>query len=265
VVQCAFGKDLFGKTLVYFQGQGTGMTYVEFNKLNNEKETYETIDQVKEGLKKLRSAKGTEIQVPSLANESKVEARPLAIPESWKRSFGPFQVFRATDDSPGRIKWQGHWVPLEKNPERFLKGAIQELLADPRVYAQEHVSANKKYVNSFSPDWTCCGYWNTRKYVYRVNVPAMYMFVPPDVLDSQGKPSKTMRPPIIWADVSDRTLKDAKKIAFDPRKDQPEKGPEVDLIFTVTLDLIDRYMDTKTNKWVDLDAQFWKNVKPEAP
>jgi hypothetical protein len=167
-------------------------------------------------------------------------------------------------DPEVRDQW-GLPAPRLKNPERFLKGAIQELLADPRVYAQEHVSANKKYVNSFSPDWTCCGYWNTRKYVYRVNVPAMYMFVPPDVLDSQGKPSKTMRPPIIWADVSDRTLKDAKKIAFDPRKDQPEKGPEVDLIFTVTLDLIDRYMDTKTNKWVDLDAQFWKNVKAEAP
>jgi hypothetical protein len=78
----------------------------------------------------------------------------------------------------------------------------------------------------------------------------MYRYDPP------AGGSNISRPPIIWANVADRTLRNATKVAFDPRK----ATDEVDLIFDIQLGMIDQYKRKGTANWVTID---WSTVVKE--
>jgi Domain of unknown function (DUF4157) len=244
VVQCAFGGELAKNTLQYFQKE-TGMTFKEHGALAKATAVYTTLDAVKAALKTLRA---TAPQVAAPAVQGPVGPAP-AIPASWTSTFGPLQLFRAVDLTPGRIKHIRRFSP-RTNPVLALPGAIRDLLTHPRGFAEGHVRANYDFVHSAAIDEKCAGYQDTRAYVYSIKVPGMYKYEPP------AGGSDVQRPPIIWANSSERTLKGATKVAFDPRK----VTKEVDLIFDIDLDIIDRYKKKGAADWVTID---WKTIKPE--
>jgi Domain of unknown function (DUF4157) len=245
VVQCAFGGDLAKNTFQYFQKEA-GMTFKEHSALTKATAVYTTLDGVKAALKVLR-ASGPSAAAPA-GIPGPVGPAP-AIPASWTSTFGPLQLYRAVDLTPGRIKHIRRFSP-RTNPVLALPGAIRDLLTHPRGFAEGHVRANYDFVHSAASDETCAGYQSTRAYVYRINVPGMYKYEPP------AGGSDVQRPPIIWADSAQRTLTGATKVAFDPRK----VTKEIDLIFDIELAMIDKYKKKGAADWVDID---WTTIKAE--
>jgi len=238
-----FAGDLATKTFEYFKKEAA-TTFKEYTDLNKAATQYSTLDAVKEALKVLRAAG------PKVAPPVAVVAGPApAIPATWTSTFGPLQLYRAVDLSPGKIKRIERFSP-RTNPVLALPEAIRKLLADPRGFAEGHVRANYDFVHSAAANETCAGYQVTREYVYRINIPAMYRYDPP------AGGSNISRPPIIWANVADRTLRNATKVAFDPRK----STDEVDLIFDIELGMIDQYKRKGTANWVPID---WSTVVKE--
>jgi hypothetical protein len=245
VVQCAFGGGLAKNTFQYFQKEA-GMTFKEHSDLSKSPVVYTSLDAVKEALKSMR-ASGPRVGAPT-GIQAPAGPGPT-IPGSWTSTCGPLQLFRAVDLSPGRIKHIRRFSP-RTNPVLALPGAIKQLLTDPRGFAEGHVRANYDYVHSAAVDEKCAGYQDTRAYVYSIKVPAMYRYEPP------AGGSDVTRPPIIWANSPERTLKGATKVAFDPRK----VTKEVDLIFDIDLDIIDRYKKKGAADWVTID---WKTITAE--
>ncbi len=239
-----FTGDLATKTFEFFKKEA-GMTFKEFGDLKKSAVNYDSLSAVKAALTSLRGPQPT----APVAQAPVVQGPALQIPDDWSCTLGPLVLYRAVDLSPGKIKHKRRFSP-RTNPVLALPKAIQDLLKDPRGYAEGHVRANYDYVHSAATDETCAGYQSQREYVYRINVPAMYKYVPPDA------GSNVKQPPIIWADTQDRTLSDAKKIAFDPRK----VTKEVDLIFDITTDLIEFYKRKGTTKWEKIT---WANVVAE--
>jgi len=249
VVQCAFTGVLTGKNLAYFQANVPGITFKEFNDLSKPGTNYATLEEVKKGLATLRTARPVVPApvVPGLGPTGK-------IPDAWKVTFGPLLLYRAVDLTPGKMKHKGRFSP-RTNPLLALPKAIAGIVADPRGFAEGHVRNNYDYVHSASPNEKCQGYADTREYVYRINVPAMHKFTPfPEAR------SAVLREPVIWADTSDRALKNATKIAFDPRKEGSGEGGEVDLIFDVELTMIDAFKKKGTTTWVPIN---WSQIQAE--
>jgi hypothetical protein len=248
VVQCAFAGALATKTFDYFKNEAA-MTFKEYNDLNKSAVKYGSLEAVKEALKSMR-APGMPLSKPTATVvQAPAQAAP-AIPATWTSTFvGPWQLYRAVDLSPGKIKRIGRFSP-RTNPERALPAAIKKLLTDPRGFAEGHVRANYDYVHSACAYETCAGYQNTREYVYGINVDGMYRYDPPAGV------SNISRPPIIWANTANRTLGNATKVAFDPRK----TTDEVDLIFDIELSMIPRYKRRGATTWVTID---WSTIQPE--
>jgi hypothetical protein len=247
VVQCAFAGALAAKTFEYFKNEAS-MTFKEYGDLNKSAVQYGSLETVKEALKSMRA--GGKSWSPPTAAVAQTPVQPSpAIPATWASTFGPLQLYRAVDLSPGKIKRKRRFSP-RTNPALALPEAVRKLLADPRGFAEGHVRANYDYVHSAATNEACAGYQATRDYVYRINVPAMYRYDPP------GGGSNISQPPIIWANTADRTLRNATKVAFDPRK----STDEVDLIFDIELSMIDQYKKRGTTTWVTID---WQTIQEE--
>jgi len=245
VVQCVFAGDLAAKTFEYFKKEAA-MTFKEYNDLNKSSVKYVSLAAVTDAVKSLR-ASGP--RMPPAAPSPEGAETPPSIPATWTSTLGPLQLYRAVDLTPGKIKRIRRFSP-RTNPIRALPGAIKNLLTDPRGFAEGHVRANYDFVHSAASKESCAGYQATREYVYRINVPAMYCFTPPP------STSTITREPIIWANTPDRTLKNATKVAFDPRK----PTDEVDLIFDIDLSMIDQYKKKGTSNWVAIN---WSAIKEE--
>jgi len=245
VVQCVFAGDLAAKSFEYFKKEAA-MTFKEYNDLNKSSVKYVSLAAVTDALKSLR---GSGPRLPPAVPSADGSQAPPSIPATWTSTLGPLQLYRAVDLTPGKIKRIRRFSP-RTNPIRALPGAIKNLLTDPRGFAEGHVRANYDFVHSAASKETCAGYQATREYVYRINVPAMYCFTPP------ASASNITREPIIWANTPDRTLKNATKVAFDPRK----PTDEVDLIFDIDLSMIDQYKKKGTSNWVEIN---WAAIKEE--
>ena len=245
VVQCAFTGALATKSFEYFKSEAA-TTFKEYGDLNKSTVQYATLDAVKEALKVMRAG-GTRAPAPVVPA---LPAQPApSIPASWTSTFGSLQLYRAVDLTPGKIKRIRRFSP-RTNPVRALPEAIKKLLTDPRGFAEGHVRANYDYVHSAAANETCAGYQSTRENVYRINVPAMYRYDPP------AGGSAINRPPIIWANSAELTLRGATKVAFDPRK----STGEVDLIFDIELDMIDQYKKKGSSSWVPIT---WAAIQEE--
>ena len=225
VVQCVFAGDLAAKTFEYFKKEAA-MTFKDTR-------FEQVVGQVRFARGRHRCAEiaariGTAAaargtvggRIAGAAFDSRhvdIHARAAATVPGSRSHAGEDQA-----DPPVQSAHQPDTGPARRH---------QDLLTDPRGFAEGHVRANYDFVHSAASKETCAGYQATREYVYRINVPAMYCFTPP------ASASNITREPIIWANTPDRTLKNATKVAFDPRK----PTDEVDLIFDIDLSMIDQY------------------------
>jgi hypothetical protein len=235
VIQCAFTGLLADKLQLYFQTTFRA-TYTEFNALKKSPTQYSTNDQVILALQVLRAARP--VPAPIAPVPPPLPLAVTAIPSTWTSALGALVLYRAVDLTPGKIKHKGRFSP-RTNPIIALPDAIRNLLNDPRGFAEEHVRANKDFIHSAATDETCAGYQAQRDYVYRITIPLMHRYTPPD------GGSQVERPPIIWANSANRDLAGATMVAFDPRK----ITNEVDLIFDITLTMIDAYKPKGAPNW----------------
>lgn len=244
-----FVGTLADKTHVYFQNE-LGMKFSEFNTLKKASTPYSNMEEVKKALGELRSSQPT---VATPVTTKVEDSEPPPIPDTWTCTVTRLVLYRAVDLSPGKIKVKQRFSP-RTNPILALPDAIKAILRAPRSFAEEHVRANKDFVHSAAIDETCAGYQSQREYVYRITIPTMYQFTPPPPSDP-GRQVISLDP-ILWADTQNRDLRGATKIAFDPRK----VTKEVDLIFDITLNMIDAYKKRGTNQWVTIN---WNSIQPE--
>lgn len=254
VVQCAFVGTLADKTFEYFKAQA-GMTFGEFNALKAAADQYGTLEAVNAALKVRRSAP------PAPQAQPKVKEAPQrSIPDTWSKTFlSTITLYRADDWSPGKLKKAGCYGPKEDPANvSYLKVGtvpvhpVQAMLYDPRAFARDHINNNKPFLLSCGKEQTCAGYWNSRNYVYRFQIPSMYQFKAPPA------GSEIMQQPEIYADTQSRTLSDATRVALDPHN---KKQPEFDLFFRVPLEWIDAYLDRKSSapdQWHMID---WSRIE----
>jgi hypothetical protein len=248
VVQCVFTGQLAAKPFEYFHREAEmQMKWTEFKQLQESPVSYSTLEAVKKDLESMRK-KAPGPRAPSVVQAS-APVSP-ALPVTWKCTYvGAFYLYRAVNLSPGKIKKKKQWTPLT-NPALALPKAIPDLVKDPRDFQVRHVRANFNYIHSAAPDETCCNYAGMRDCVYRINVPGMYKYEPPRAA------STILQQPTIWADTDDRTLRKAKRVAFGPSF----KTGEIDLMFDISLVMIDRYKQKGMTNWVTID---WDTIKEE--